>query len=66
VVANDDDGGVGIEFVVGAGGDFSHGHEEGVGEAGGLNLPGFPDVQKEGSVGLLALFCKGFGCDFGF
>src|ERR1700677_3039302 len=33
VVAENDDGGVGVEFGVGAGGDFAHGHEERVGKA---------------------------------
>ncbi len=47
VVAHDDDGGVGIEFGMGAGGDFAHGHEERVGDAGGLVFPGFADVQQE-------------------
>ena len=44
VVAENDDGGVGVEFGVGAGGDFAHGYEERVGEVGGLVLPGFADV----------------------
>jgi hypothetical protein len=39
VVADDDDGGVGIELGVGAGWDVAHGHEEGVGEAGGVIFP---------------------------
>jgi hypothetical protein len=59
VVAHDDDGGVGIEFGVGAGGDFAHRHEQGVGDTGGLVFPGFADVQKEGGVWLLALLGKG-------
>jgi hypothetical protein len=45
VVAHDDDGGVGIKFGMGAGGDFAHGHEKGVGDAGSLVFPGFADVQ---------------------
>jgi hypothetical protein len=44
VVAHDDDRGVGVEFGVGAGGDLAHRHKEGVGEAGGLVLPGLTDV----------------------
>jgi hypothetical protein len=44
VMAENDDRGVGVELGVGAGGDFAHGHEERVGEAGGLVLPGFADV----------------------
>ena len=54
MVAHDDDGGVGIEFAVGAGGYFAHGYEEPAGDAGGLILPGFADIQQEGGVGLLA------------
>ncbi len=65
VVAEDDDGGVGVELLVGAGGDFAHGHEERVGEAGGLVLPGFADVEEEWGVGLLALLCEGFCGDLG-
>ena len=44
VVAEDDDGCVGVEFVVSPGGDFAHGHEEGVGKVGGLILPRLPDI----------------------
>lgn len=64
VVAEDYDGSVGVEFGVGAAGDVAHGHEEGVGEAGELELEGFTDVEQEWSVGLLAEFGEGFGCDF--
>ena len=59
MVAEDDDGSIGVEFGMGAGGDLAHGHEEGVGDAGGLVLPGFADVQEEGRIGLLALLGKG-------
>jgi hypothetical protein len=44
VMADDDDGLVGVEFVVGAGGDFAHGNEDRVGDTGGLVLPGFAYV----------------------
>src|SRR5216683_8439259 len=44
VVAEDDDGGVGVELLVGAGGDLAHWHEERVGQAGGLVLPGLAHV----------------------
>jgi hypothetical protein len=44
VVAHDDDGGVGIELGVSARGDFAHGHEDGVCDAGGLVLPGLANV----------------------
>jgi hypothetical protein len=66
VVAHDDDGSVGIELSMGAGGDFSHGHEERVREVGGLVLPGFSDVQQKRGVGLLALLCEDFGGNFEF
>jgi hypothetical protein len=39
VVAEDYDRSIGIEFGMGPGGDFTHGHEEGVGDIGGLVLP---------------------------
>jgi hypothetical protein len=66
VVAEDYDRSVGVEFGVGAGGYFAHGHEERVGKAGGLILPGFTNVQEEGSVGLVSLLGEGLGSDFGF
>jgi hypothetical protein len=44
VVAHDDDRGIRVEFGVGTGGNLSHGHEERVGEAGGLMLPRLTDV----------------------
>ena len=65
VVAEDDDGGVGIEFLVGAGGDFAHGHEKGIGEAGGLVLPGFADVEEKSSMRSLALLGEGLDGDLG-
>jgi hypothetical protein len=45
VVAEDDYLLIWIEFRVGAGGDLAHGHEERVGEGGGLVLPGLAYVQ---------------------
>jgi hypothetical protein len=45
VVAEDDDGLIGVEFGVGAGGDFAHGHQKRTGEAGKLKLDGLTDVQ---------------------
>ena len=65
MVAENYDGGVGIEFGVGAGGDIAHGDEDRVGDAGGLELPGFADVQQKGGVGLLAEFGEGFCGNFG-
>ena len=64
VVAEDDDGGVGVEFVVGTGGDFAHGHQEGVGQMGGLELPGLAYVQQKRGVGLPAKFGERLGRDF--
>jgi len=66
VVAHNDDRGVGVEFGVGARGDFAHGHEEGVWDAGGLVLPGFADIQQERGIWLLALLGEGCGRDFEF
>jgi hypothetical protein len=65
VMAEDDDGGVGVELGVGAGGDFAHGHEQRVGEAGGLELPGLADVEEEGGLRLLALLGECLDGDFG-
>jgi len=44
VVAEDDYLLIWVEFGVGAAGHLAHGHEEGVGEAGGLVLPGLAYV----------------------
>ena len=44
MVAHDDDGGVGVEFRVGAGGYVAHGDERGVGQGGGFVFPGLADV----------------------
>jgi hypothetical protein len=63
VVADDDDGLVGVELGVGAGGDFAHGHEECVREAGELELDGFADVEQKGRVGLVAKLEVGLGGD---
>jgi hypothetical protein len=65
VVAEDYDGLVGIEFLVSAAGDLAHGHEEGIGETGGLELPRLPDVQEQRCSGLVALLKVGLGGDFG-
>jgi hypothetical protein len=66
VVAEDDDRGVGIKLSVSAGGDFAHGHEERVGEGGGLVLPGLADVEEERGLGLPAQLGKCLGGDFWF
>ncbi len=44
VVAEDDDGLVGIELGVSAGCDLAHGDEGGSGDGGGLGLPGLTNV----------------------
>jgi hypothetical protein len=64
VMAEDDDGGVGVELLMGAGGYFAHGHEEAVGEVGGLEFPGLADVQQKRGVGLLAELGEGLRRDF--
>ena len=51
MVADDDDGGVGVELGVGAGGDVAHGHVDGVGQGRGVELPGLADVEEDGGVG---------------
>jgi hypothetical protein len=66
VVAEDYDRSIGIEFGMGSGGDFAHGHEEGVGDVCRLVLPGLADVQKQGRIGLLAKLSKGLWSDFEF
>lgn len=66
VVTKDDDGGVRVELGVGAGGDFTHGHEERVGQAGRLVLPGLADVEEERGLGLLAQLGKCLCGDFWF
>jgi hypothetical protein len=64
VVAHDDDGLIGIEFLVGSGGDLAHGHQEGILEVGRVEFPGFTDIEKERGIGLEALFEEGLGSDF--
>lgn len=66
MVAKDDDVGVGVEFLVSAGGDFTHGHKKRVRKAGGLKLPGFADIEQHRGIGLSALVGKDFGRDFRF
>ena len=51
VVAEDEDGGVFVELVEGAGGDLGHGDEEGVFEVGVVELPGLADVEQGGAGG---------------
>ena len=64
MVAEDDDGLVGVELGVGAGGDFAHGHQQGSGEAGGLGFPGLADVEQERGLGIAALQEVSLGGDF--
>ena len=66
VMAKDDDGSIGVEFLMGARGYFAHGHEERVGQAGGLELPGLADVKQDRDCGLPALLGEGLDGDFGF
>lgn len=65
VMAEDNDGGVGIELGMGAGGDVAHGHEEGGGEVRELELPGFADVEEDGRGGRGAELGEGLRGDFG-
>lgn len=64
VVAYDHDWLIGVEFLVGAGGDFAHRHEKGVWKACGVVLPRFTDVEQEGRIGPIALFKEGLGGNF--
>ena len=67
VVAKDYDMRVGIEFGVGARGDFAHGHEQGIGQAGGLKFPKLADVEQNRDIGTDgAELSEGVGRDFGF
>lgn len=61
VVAEDDDGLVGIEFGIGAGGNIAHRHEDRIGEACGAELPGLTDVEDKRWVGLGAELEEGLG-----
>ncbi len=51
VMAEHDDGGVRVELLMGAGGDFAHGHQETVGQAGRLELPGSRTSNRRGALG---------------
>ncbi len=64
VVAEDDDGLVGIELGVGAGGDFAHRHQESAGDAGCFGFPGLADVEEQGWGGFGTLLEVGLGSDF--
>ena len=46
MVAQDDDGSVGIEFLVGARGNFVHGDVYGIGQRGRGYLPRFANVHN--------------------
>ena len=63
VVAEDDDGGVGVKLLVGARGNFAHWHQDTAGQAGGLNFPGLADVEQDRRIRLAALLGKDFGRD---
>jgi len=45
VVAEDDDGLIGVKFLVSARRDLTHGHQERVGKAGGIELPWLANVE---------------------
>ena len=65
VVAEDDDGLVGVELGVGAGGNVAHRHGDAA-EGGFGEFPGFADVEEERGLRLLALLGKCLDGDFGF
>ena len=64
VVAEDDDGLVGVEFLVCAGGHISHGHEDGSEDGGGLGFPRFADIEQEGRGGGFELAGESVDGDF--
>ncbi len=64
VVAEDDDGLVGVELLVGAGGDVAHGHEGGAGDGGGLSLPGLADVEQKRRIGVFEALSECVDGDF--
>lgn len=47
VVAEDEDGGLFVELLVGAAGDLVHGDEGAAVDVGGVVLPGLADVEEE-------------------
>ena len=51
-----------IQLLVGPGGDLSQGHEERIGQTGGLELPWFPHIEQK-RCWLVALLQKGLGGD---
>jgi hypothetical protein len=51
VMAEDEDGCILVELLEGALGDFGHGHERGAFDVGGVELPGFADVEQQGGGG---------------
>jgi len=50
VVAEDDEVLVGIEFLMGARGDVTHGHEQAAGDAGCFKFPWFADIDEASLV----------------
>lgn len=62
-MAEDDDGLIGVELLVGSRGYIAHGHQEGIRQAGKVELPRFANVQKERFGRVLELFGEGFDTD---
>ena len=50
VVAEDDEVLVGVEFLIGAGGNVAHGHGDAAGDMGGLEFPWFAHIDEAGLV----------------
>jgi hypothetical protein len=46
MVTENDDGLVGVEFLMGAGWNLAHWHENRIREVGGLVLPGFAYIEQ--------------------
>lgn len=66
VVTEDDDGLVGVQLLVGAGGDLPHGHEERVWKGRCVELPWLADIQDQGRIAPLTLEGQSLCGDFGF
>ena len=64
MMAQDDDGLVGVKLGMGARGNVAHGDAGGVGERRRRHFPRLADIQQQGRIGLLALPEVLLGRDF--
>lgn len=63
VMADNDDGPIGVELRVSARGDVAHGHKGGARNGGGLCLPRLAHIEQKGRVGLLEQMGQGVDGD---